>query len=370
MTTPEQPETPTLETVVALSLLRLGGDTKAARLLKEAFPAGLRGLSAPLLFHTLSVALEMPSAEHASRMATAVGRARRALQEATTSRLTVLSIADPAYPSLLQHIPDPPIVLWGRGEPELLDRPAVAIVGSRRASATGIAMATQLAREVSRAGLGVVSGLARGIDAAAHRGALEAGGHTVAVLGNGADVTYPPEHGDLSASVAAHGMLVTEFPPGTLPYASHFPLRNRIISGLSRAVVVVEASDKSGALITARAALEQGRDVLAVPGPVASGCYRGCHALIKDGARLVESVEDILDEIRWRRPQATSPVVDDKVMAVSELADIIRPGEVLTLDDLAARSGQSAQRLLADLGRLELAGRVVRMAGGTFTRLD
>jgi DNA processing protein len=196
------------------------------------------------------------------------------------------------------------------------------------------------------------------------------GGSTIGVLGNGLDVTYPAEHRGLIDAMSRQGLLVSEFPQGTRPYPAHFPLRNRIISGLSRAVVVVEASERSGSLITARAALEQGRDVLAVPGPVAGGGHRGCHGLIKDGARLVESVEDILEEIRWTRPPAVPADSGDNGLPINELGEIIKPGEVLTLDVLAERSGLAASDLLAALGRLEVAGRVARMAGGTFARLD
>ncbi len=303
-------------------------------------------------------------------MAEARLAAREAIGAARGAGLTILTVGEPAYPALLRQIPDPPIVLWCRGRPDLLDHPGVAIVGSRGASADGLAMARHLGREVSRAGLAVTSGLARGIDGASHRGALEAGGLTIGVLGNGVDVAYPAEHRDLTAAIATDGLLVSEFPPGVRPRSSHFPLRNRIISGLSRAVVVVEANERSGSLITARAALEQGRDVLAVPGPVAPGNHRGCHALIKDGARVVESVEDILEELRWVRPALPSPIAEDKALSISNLDGFINRGEVLTLDDLATRSRRPVADLLADLGRLEVAGHIVRMAGGTYARLD
>ena len=360
------------EALVALALLRIGADTKTARVVKEVC-SSRRGPdpTGPGAFETVCAALDIPPTERAAKVAQAFRDARRAMDRTQAARQTMLTLADPTYPDLLRAIPDPPIVLWARGHPEMLNRAAVAIVGSRRASAAGVAMATRLGREVSRAGLGVVSGLARGIDGAAHRGALEADdGWTIAVLGSGVDVVYPAEHRALTETIATDGLLLSEFPPGTPPFPNHFPLRNRIISGLSQAVVVVEASERSGSLITARAALEQGRDVLAVPGPVAGGVHRGCHALIKDGARLVESVEDILEEIRWRRPAIPSSGGNVKGLPISELEQVMGTGEVLTLDDLAVRSGRPASQLLAELGRLELAGRIARMAGGTFARLD
>ena len=359
------------EALVALSLFRLGFDTRAARALKDACPPGaLPAQLDPQVLDTVLGALEIPPGERHARMTAARIAARGAIEAGRAAGLTILAMGEPTYPGLLRQIPDPPIVLWCRGRPELLDCPGVAIVGSRAASAAGLAMAKHLGREVSRAGLVVTSGLARGIDGASHRGALESGGLTIGVLGNGVDVAYPAEHCDLMAAIAATGLLVSEFPPGARPYPSHFPLRNRIISGLSRAVVVVEANERSGSLITARSALEQGRDVLAVPGPVAPGNHRGCHALIKDGARVVESVEDILEELRWVRPAPASPNRDEKSLSVNVLDEVIKRGEVLTLDDLAARSGRPVPELLAVLGRLEVAGRIARMAGGTFARLD
>ena len=189
--------------------------------------------------------------------------------------IDVITVLDPRYPHRLMNIPDPPIVLWTIGRPEVLAGPAVAVVGSRRATPTGLAVSRRLSGELAAAGVTVVSGLARGIDGAAHRGALDAAGGTVAVLGNGPDVAYPREHRELMAAIKVTGIVISEFPAGTRPESRHFPLRNRIISGLSLAVVVVEASEKSGSLITARAALEQGRDVLAVPGSIASGSLPG-----------------------------------------------------------------------------------------------
>jgi DNA processing protein len=209
----------------------------------------------------------------------------------------------PDYPALLARIADPPRRLWLRGDPRALAAPCVAIVGSRAASPYGVRVAEQLAADLARAGVTVVSGLARGIDSAAHRGALSTG-RTVAMLGSGVDVIYPAEHDELALRILeAHGALVSELPPGSPPRRGNFPRRNRLISGVSLAVVVVEASTRSGSLQTARFALEQGREVLAVPGPILGERFRGSHGLLRDGAKLVESASDILEELCWPSPQ-------------------------------------------------------------------
>ncbi len=224
-------------------------------------------------------------------------RAEAAVRRAADAGITMLPWNHAAYPAALSAIIDPPPVLWIRGPVEALSRPAVAIVGSRAASAYALSVAEQLGADLAAAGLVVVSGLARGVDSAAHRGALAGGGTTVAVLGSGVDVIYPREHEPLAQDIARDGAVISELVPGTPPQAQFFPRRNRIISGLSRAVVVIEAGEKSGSLITARCALEQGRDVLAVPGNVLSGRNRGAHALLRDGARIVESADDVLEEL-------------------------------------------------------------------------
>ncbi|MGH9163543.1 MAG: DNA-processing protein DprA [Vicinamibacteraceae bacterium] len=286
--------------------------------------------------------------------------------------LVPVTRADPAYPSRLAAIVDPPVVLWVRGDPATLALPMVAVVGSRGATPYALEVASQLARDLAAEGLAVVSGLARGVDAAAHRAALDAG-KTVAVLGCGADVTYPAEHEALADLIARTGALVSELPPGTPPRAHHFPLRNRILSGLALAVVVVEASNRSGSLITARLALEQGRDVLAVPGNVLADHNRGAHGLLRDGARLVESAADVLDEIGWRSDAggrgsteltaggAAEPTTSDWLLAV------MTPGEACDVDALVARTGRGSAAVLERLLALELGGLVSRRAG-RFTR--
>jgi DNA processing protein len=215
----------------------------------------------------------------------------------------------------------------------------------------------------------VVSGLARGVDSAAHRGALVVDGRTVGVLGSGVDIVYPPEHSGLAREVVRRGALVSELPPGTTPRPAYFPQRNRLISGLSRAVVVVEASTRSGSLITARLALEQGREVMAVPGNVLNGRNRGAHALLKDGAKVVEDVADIFEEIGLVWTPAGDPRVEERVSEDPVLRHLSR-GESCDLDDLIVLSGLDGPRLLPRLLELELAGRVARREGGRFHRTD
>ena len=314
-------------------------------------------------------------AAHAARdepdLASALrSRATAAIARAAASGIRPLAWTDPAYPAALTAIADPPLVLWVRGDPGALGAPCVAVVGSRAASPHGLAVSSQLGTELAASDLVVVSGLARGIDSAAHRGALDGGGITVAVLGSAVDVIYPAEHAALAREIAKRGAVISELVPGTPPLAMFFPRRNRIISGLSRAVVVVEANMKSGSLITARCALEQGRDVLAVPGNVLSGRNRGAHGLLRDGARIVESADDILEELGMTRRAATSgrvasrPTTDDPVLAC------LTPGEACDLDAISERSGLNTPRLLPRLLDLELQGLVQRLGGGRFVRTD
>ena len=263
-------------------------------------------------------------------------------------------------------IPDAPVVLWVVGCAAALSPPGIAIVGSRAASAGGLEVAERLGHDLAAAGVPVVSGLARGCDGAAHRGALAAGGATIAVLGCGADVVYPAEHRALYRRVRDAGAIVSEFPPGTPPLPAHFPQRNRIISGLARGVVVVEASEKSGSLITAACALEQGRDVMAVPGSTLGSRHRGCHALLRDGARLVETAADVLEELGIAgRVVGPGPGAAPDEDALLTLLGTEGDGD---LDLLAARSGLPVAVLLQRLLALELTGRVRRVPGGRFVR--
>jgi DNA processing protein len=295
---------------------------------------------------------------------TLVARASAALARAAGGGLHLIAWNDASYPATLSAIADPPPALWVRGNLAALTSRAVAIVGSRAGSPYALAVAERLAADLSTRGIVVVSGLARGVDSAAHRGAVAAKGATLAVLGSGADVIYPAEHRGLAREIEAEGAIVSELVPGTPPQKQFFPLRNRIISGLSRAVLIVEAGDKSGSLITARCALEQGRDVLAVPGNVLSGRNRGGHALIKDGAKIVESADDILEEAGLASPgvrRANEP--EDPVLAG------LPAGESCDLDVIAERTGLTSTRLLTRLFELELAGLIRRVGGGRFTRV-
>ena len=298
-----------------------------------------------------------------------IGRARSEAERAlafTPPGSLLVTIVDEVYPELLKKVADPPLALWINGPAEILSETCVGVVGSRDALPVSLAIARKLGRELSDAGVTVVSGLAVGVDGAAHAGALDGAGRTIAVLGSGIARIYPPSHRDLARRIGERGAVITELPPDAPPMKTHFPLRNRIISGLSRAVVVVEAGDKSGSLITARMASEQNRSVLAVPGGPLSGRHRGSNGLIKDGARLVETVEDILDEIRWCGSLGGQK--NSNPLEISELEANMALGENYSVDDLAVITGRIAGDLVAELATLELAGRVKRLAGGEFAR--
>jgi DNA processing protein len=279
----------------------------------------------------------------------------------------VLTLGDARYAPALLDTADPPLVLFAQGRVELLGRPAVALVGSRNASPQGIDNARAFAAHLSRAGFTVVSGLAIGIDAAAHEGALEGPGSTIAVVATGLDRIYPSRHRDLAHRIAEHGLLLGEFPIGTPPIRENFPQRNRIIAGLSAGTLVVEAAVRSGSLITARFAAEAGREVFAIPGSIHAPQSRGCHALIKQGAKLVETGDDVIDELRPdQRPGARArpappPPSDDPVLEALGY-------DPTSLDALIARTGWPASRLNARLLELELDAQVVRLPGGLFQR--
>jgi DNA processing protein len=290
--------------------------------------------------------------------------AAQVIDAAPRAGLDVIGVFDSRYPPLLACTPEPPPVLWIRGALDALTRPAVAVVGSRAATSYALQVGSRLAAELAERHVVVASGLARGVDSAAPRGCLKAQGKTVAVLGCGLDRVYPPEHTDLARAISETGVLLSELAPGAPPLPEHFPLRNRIISGIAFATVVVEASEYSGSLITARCALQQGRDVMAVPGSVLSGRNRGSHALLKDGAKVVETADDILQELGWSSAGASAPrksLVSDPLLLQME------PGEAYELDELVAVSGTEGTRVLARLTELELAGLVVA-AGGRFVR--
>ena len=276
-----------------------------------------------------------------------------------------LTLEEADYPSVLKELPDAPPLLYVHGSLTTADDWAVAIVGTRKASTYGRDTAYQLAGDLANAGITVVSGLALGIDAAAHRGALDAGGRTIAVLPCGIDIVYPPEHRKLAREIASHGALLTEFPPGTPPEARNFPPRNRIISGLSLGVIVVEAPLKSGALLTADMAAEQGREVFAIPGKTTAATSQGTNRLIQDGAKLVVSIDDVLEELNLTRGTAQTrdevqtiiPENEEERLILQYLSD-----EPMHIDELCRESGLPIARLSSMLTLMELKG-MVRQTG-------
>ena len=280
----------------------------------------------------------------------------------------IITLADAAYPKALLEIADPPSVLYVRGQIGLLQKPGLGIVGSRNATPQGLQTAENFSRTLAAKGLTIVSGLALGIDAAAHRGALAAGGETIAVIGTGADRLYPARNRELALAIVEQGAIVSEFPLGTPAIAANFPRRNRIISGLSRGVLVVEAALESGSLITARLAAEQGREVFAIPGSIHSPVARGCHRLIKQGAKLIETAQDILEEFgNYRELPEVEPAA---IPGDNENAVLAALGhDPCNLDDLAARTGLPADQLLTELLTLELAGRIATLPGNRYQRL-
>jgi DNA processing protein len=290
--------------------------------------------------------------------------------------ITALLHSQPAYPRLLKEIHDPPGVLFVRGQILPADATAIAIVGTRHATQYGLTQAQRLASGLSRAGLTIVSGLARGIDAAAHRGALSANGRTIAVLGGGVLNIYPPEHDELAAEVIERGAIVSESPPRAPALGGTFPQRNRIITGLCLGVIVVEAAERSGALISARHAMEQGREVFAVPGRVDSRASHGCHRLIRDGAKLVQCVDDVLEELgplveaapredgREIRHLAELQLNEIEQQVLDAIAD-----EPTSIDDVVVTSGLPVPRVLSTISALEMRRLIRRVSGSSVLRV-
>ena len=294
----------------------------------------------------------------------------------------LLTCLDPGYPALLKEIPDPPALLFVHGDPDYLNQPQLAVVGSRNPSHDGAALAREFSAHLASSGLTITSGLATGIDGAAHQGALQAGGGTVAVTGTGLDRVYPAKHRQLAHQIAENGALVSEFPPGTLPLPENFPRRNRIISGLSLGTLVVEAALRSGSLITAHAALEQGREVFAIPGSIHNPLARGCHALIREGAKLVETGDHILEElaslVTLCLSQANDGVTPKSAAGISEnpanldaeyfnLLDLMGY-EPVSVDQLVQRSGLTPEQVSSMLLLLELENHVNSSPGGRYSR--
>ena len=308
----------------------------------------------------------------------AMSATRERIRNETDRAPKQIPLGDTAYPANLREIQAPPARLYVRGALAEDDALAVAIVGSRAATPYGVAVAERLAADLAARGVTVVSGLARGIDSAAHRGALRAGGRTIAVLGSGVDVIYPPENRRLAGDIEASGALVSQFEPGTPPLAGYFPARNRVLAGLSLAVLVVEAAEKSGSLITAGLAAEMGREVLAVPGPLTSPQSVGAHRLIQDGAALIQGWEDVVgqlplfwrDRVRALTPepsQAGEPARDDDPETEALLR--ILGEEPLGIDSIIERSGIAVGRASALLVTLEVEGRIRQLDGKRFVQV-
>jgi DNA processing protein len=295
------------------------------------------------------------------------------------SATRLLTVPDPAYPPLLRQIPDPPFALFVRGDVTLLSEPQLAMVGSRNPSVEGRRNAEEFAEYLARCGLVITSGMALGIDAACHKGALK-GGKTVAVWGTGLDKAYPPRNRDLAAEIAEKGAVVSEFPPGTPPLPMHFPRRNRIISGLAVGTLVVEAAKQSGSLITARTASEQGREVFAIPGSIHNPMARGCHRLLRDGAKLVESAGDILEELAPLLGLTALPTVPAGIGAAAAETAPEDPEYKLLLnsldfaptsvDSLVERTGLTPDVVSSMLLMLELQGHVEASPGGRYSRVN
>jgi DNA processing protein len=285
---------------------------------------------------------------------------------------SVITVHDSNYPAQLKEIADPPPLLFVRGNPELLSLPQIAIVGSRNPSTSGLEIAFNFAKTLSHNGFVITSGLALGIDAASHRGALKANGYTIAVAGTGLDRVYPAKHKDLATDIVNTGAIISEFPPGTTAKANHFPRRNRIISGLSLGLLVVEAAKQSGSLITARMALEQNREVFAIPGSIYNPLARGCNALIREGAKLVETSQDILDEISQYNQQdenTSQPTMQSTLDLEQQTLLNLVMFSPTSIDALVENTNQSVEVISSMLLILELQGYVEATPGGYYTRL-
>ncbi len=344
-----------------LSLVPGLGDRNFRSLLSAfGLPARVLGATPAQLGRVVSEALALRIVER-DRGA----EVEKALDWAARPGCMVITLGDAEYPKQLLEIPDPPALLYVVGNAKLLGAPALAVVGSRNATPQGLENALAFARAFSNSGLTIVSGLAIGIDAAAHRGGLQGRGSTVAVLGTGIDIVYPKRNEALAEEISARGALVSEFTLGTPPNPGHFPRRNRLISGLSRGCLVIEAALSSGSLITAKLAAEQGREVFAVPGSIHSPHSKGCHALIKQGAKLVESAQDVLEELGAAAGPSPTPPVTEIDNALLETMGF----DPCAIDALIARSGLTTDVVSAMLLQLELEGKVASLPGGLYQRI-
>lgn len=302
----------------------------------------------------------------------AAAEVARSIAWASTPGNHLLTLADAAYPSALLDLPDPPVLLYLSGDLDALKGPGIAIIGSRSATPGGCENARHFAADLAGSGWCVISGLALGIDGAAHQGALDVGGRTIALVGTGLDRVYPARHHALAHAITERGLLISEYPLGTAPLAGNFPRRNRLIAALTRGALVVEAARESGSLITARLAGELGREVFAVPGSIHSPQARGCHQLIRQGAKLVETAEDIREELTAFALDGCAGVTPGAAAGPAEAEHPLLTAlghDACTLDTLAERSGLTADTLLAMLLDLELAGHIASLPGGRYQRL-
>ncbi len=362
-----------------LTLIKgIGGESQRALLKAFGEPAAVFAASAATL--DAAVGAGIAKRLHEADPSELDAQIDAALRWAAEPGNHILTLADAAYPQALLDSADPPTLLYVKGRVELLNRPMLAIVGSRNATAQGERDAQAFATHLAQAGLTVVSGLALGIDAAAHRGALDSIASTVAVIGTGADRLYPARNAELARQIAERGAIISEFALGTPVLPANFPRRNRLIAGLATGTLVVEAAPKSGSLITARLAAEAGREVFAIPGSIHAPQSKGCHQLIRQGAKLVETAQDILEELRWQTPPNSSfAAAEAKVSRCdTESETDLQQEQVLTalghapcsLESLLQRTGLTAPELLAILLTMELAGHVAQVPGGLYQRLQ
>ena len=357
--------TETLSGWLRLTLIPgIGGETQRKLLSAFGLPAfifsaGRSALRAVIGDKAADLLLDTENAE----------RVEAALEWSKGERQRIVTLADPEYPQTLLEIPDPPSLLYVRGRAGLLNKPLLSIVGSRNPTPQGVQNAERFAAAFADARLVIASGLALGIDAAAHRGALAAGGDTVAFVGTGIDRIYPARNRELALEIGDKGCIVSEFPIGTPVTAANFPRRNRLISGIARGVLVVEAAIESGSLITARLAADQGREVFAIPGSIHSPQSRGCHKLIKQGAKLVETAQDVLEELRWGTPSTISEASTCSPEPANEL--LLAMGfDPCSLDEIVERTRLTADGVSVMLLRLELDGRVSCLPGGRYQQLS
>jgi DNA processing protein len=364
-----------------LAVKGLGPVTYTRLINRFGSPEAIRSSDAHTLIEKGEISPSLARALHQSISAEEQDHIAKELQAVQDGRFSILTLADAHYPPRLKTITDPPPVLWCTGQLQDRDQHALAVVGSRKGSHLGRTFTRQLSSDLAALGFTIVSGLARGIDAAAHEGALVSSGRTLAVLGCGIDRLYPPEHGPLRQRIEQQGAVLSEFPMGTLPHSYHFPQRNRVISGLSLGVIVTEATSRSGSLITARMALDQNREIFAVPGNVTNTLTRGPHRLIKEGAKLVENSLDIVEEIlpmlepsfrdhleKQQLALQTQPPTPSLGPEEQRLFDCISLDPV-SLDDLISQGSYSPSEVMSILLSLEIKGLIKQIPGLQYIRV-